>query len=164
MLSNDTHMACHTQRKKGTFARSATVGILATIVDLIMLAVLVECVGLSPAWANVPALVAGLAVQFFGNKFFAFGDRSRAYAKQGSQFVLVELGALVLSGLAFHLAVTLLSVPYALARMACGGLVYVSYSYPLWRLIFRAKTSQQRAKPSIERRSRGGAQCITHYS
>ena len=163
MVSNDTHMTHRTRRKQGTFARSAVVGILATIVDLAMLTVLVECVGLSPAWANVPALVAGLAVQFFGNKLFAFGDRSRAYVKQGSQFVLVELGALVLSGLTFHLAVTMLSVPYALARMVCGGLVYVSYSYPLWRLIFKAKTSQQRAKPSIGERHRGGAQCITHY-
>lgn len=163
MLSNETHIADRHRRKQGTFARSAVVGVLATIVDLAVLAVLVEAAGLSPAWANVPALVAGLAVQFFGNKFFAFSDRSRAYVRQGSQFILVELGALVLSGLSFHLAVTMLSIPYALARMVCGGLVYVSYSYPLWRLIFQAKTSQQGARPPIEERIRGGAQCTTHY-
>jgi putative flippase GtrA len=116
--------------------RSLGVGALATVVDLVALWLLVEVAGLAPWLANVPALGAGLLVQFAGNKYLAFGDRSRALLRQGSQFALVEVGALGLNALGFHLAVTLLACPYLLARLSCSAVVYVAYSFPLWGRIF----------------------------
>lgn len=119
------------------FARSAGIGVLASGLDVLALMAFVELVGLAPLWANVPALGLGLLVQFFGNKYFAFRDRSQALVQQGARFALVEVGALVLNGLSFHVVVAATAVPYVLARLLCSAGVYVGYSFPLWGLIFR---------------------------
>ena len=58
--------------------RSALVGLVATVSDLGTLVLLIHVAGLSKRAANVPSLVPGLAVQFVGNKFFAFEDRRKA--------------------------------------------------------------------------------------
>lgn len=125
-------------KKLGELLRSAAVGGLATVVDLVLLVLLVEWVGLQPIQANLPALAAGLAVQFFGNKYFAFGDRSRALLRQGSLFILVEAGALLLNAASFHLVMSVTESPYTLARVACSSAVYMAYSFPLWGRIFRS--------------------------
>jgi putative flippase GtrA len=121
---------------KETLPRSLLVGAAATVCDLAALAVLVHVAGLPPTVANVPALLGGVAVQFAGNKWFAFRDRSRDLARQGALFAAVEAGALLLSALAFHLLVTLTPAPYPLARAIGSALVYLFYSYPLWGRIF----------------------------
>jgi putative flippase GtrA len=117
-------------------AKSAVVGGVATLADLLALVVLVQVAGLPATVANVPALIAGLLVQFFGNKLFAFEDRSRDYARQGALFAAVEVGALLLNALAFHLLVTVTPLPYPAARAVGSALVYFVYSYPLWGRIF----------------------------
>ena len=119
-----------------TLLRSGAVGIVATLVDLATLWLLVEIVGLAPAWANVPGLAAGVAVQFFGNKLFAFRDRSPDYLRQGSLFLLVEVGSFALNALAFHCLTIFTPVPYLLARLMATAAVYFGFSYPLWRRIF----------------------------
>ena len=121
----------------GQFSRSIGVGAVATVVDLVLLIVLIEAVSLSPVEANVPALGIGLAIQFFGNKFFAFEDHSRSYAKQGAQFALVEAGSLTLNAFLFHLIMTWASLPYAVVRLVCSAIIYIGFSYPLWRRVFR---------------------------
>jgi putative flippase GtrA len=118
--------------------RSAVVGIVATLVDLLALLVLVQIAGARPEVANVPALILGLAAQFAGNKVFAFRDRSPDLLGQGSRFLLVEAGALTLNAVAFHLAVTLTPIPYPAARLLGSSLVYFGWSYPLWRRVFGA--------------------------
>lgn len=125
------------QQRLKQFIRSAGVGVIATIADVALLAGLVEFCRLSPEGANVPALAGGLAVQFFGNKYFAFGDRSRNFLRQGTLFALVEAGALTLNAASFHAVVSMTDVPYAFARLACSGVVYLVYSFPLWRLVFK---------------------------
>lgn len=120
-----------------SFQKSLGVGALASLVDLLALVVLVDGLSLDPTWANVPALLFGALIQFFGNKWFAFEDRSRDYGRQGAEFALVELGALALNALAFHVLVTLVHAPYGLARILGSALVYLGFSYPLWRRIFR---------------------------
>lgn len=117
--------------------RSALVGVAATFADLVALEALVRTADLSPAAANLPALGLGLVVQFFGNKYFAFQDRSRAVARQGAQFALVEAGAVALNAGIFHVLVTSTSLPYLVARLLATTVVYFAFSYPLWNLIFR---------------------------
>lgn len=119
-----------------TLLRSVLVGGLATAVDLLALVLLVQAVGLPPAAANVPALLAGVAVQFVGNKWFAFRDPSRRLARQTAQFAVVELGALALNALGFHLLVVATPTPYPVARALASAAVYLGYSYPLWGRIF----------------------------
>jgi len=116
--------------------RSAIVGVVATVIDLALLFVLVDLVGLAPAVANVPSLAGGLIVQFVGNKYFAFGDRSKRLLKQGGQFALVEAGAIALNAVGFHLLVTLTVIPYVAVRLGCSAAVYFGFSYPLWHFIF----------------------------
>jgi putative flippase GtrA len=124
--------------------RSGGVGVVATVVDLVLLVTLTEVVGLSPMAANLPALSGGLLVQFFGNKFFAFGDHSRDYARQGAQFALVEAGAFSLNALLFHVALSLTLLPYAAVRVVCSAVVYLGYSFPLWRWIFKPRPRVER--------------------
>ena len=134
-----------TTARRWTLVRSAAVGVVASATDLAALCLLVQALGLAPALANVPALAAGLAVQFLGNKWFAFRDRLRALARQGAQFALVEAGALAFNALGFHLFVTLTPVPYPAARVVTQALVYFGWSFPLWGLVFRTPQPQEGA-------------------
>lgn len=126
------------------FLRSVGVGLLATGVDIALLWLFIHFAGFTPAQANLPALLVGMAVQYVGNKYVAFEDRSSDHLRQGSLFALVEGGTLGLNALGFHFLVTLTDVPYPLARVGVTLAVYLAFSFPLWRLIFR---------PSPRRRS-----------
>jgi len=110
------------------------VGVAATVADLLALALLVDVGGLAPRAANVPALVAGVLVQFLGNKLVAFRDRSRDWLGQGARFAAVEAGAFVLNAVAFTVLVG--ALPYWAARLVGTALVYFLYSYPLWGRVF----------------------------
>src|SRR6185437_7528150 len=89
-----------------TFARSALTGGLATLVDLGVIAFAVGVLGVSPAVANVPALLLGAVVQFFGNRCFAFKARSGALGRQAGLFVLTEAVTMALNGALYHVVVT----------------------------------------------------------
>ncbi len=127
--------------RRNVLARSALVGGLATLVDLVALFALVSFLGIAPVWANVPALTLGLAVQFFGNKYFAFGDTSRDFVRQGAWFAAIEVGAFALNAAAFHVLVVLLGVPYLLGRIIGSALVYFGFSYPLWGRVFTPRAN-----------------------
>ena len=120
-----------------TLLKSGFVGVVATVVDLLLLWLLVDGVGLGPRWANVPALTGGLLVQFFGNKFYAFEDRSRNYVRQTSFFMLVEAGAFALNALTFHVLVTFTAISYLAVRLIGSAAVYFCFSYPLWHWVFQ---------------------------
>lgn len=110
---------------------------MATIVDVFLLLCLVELGGVAPALANVPALLGGLAVQFVGNKYWAFDDQSESLLRQGAAFAVIEVGAVALNAAGFHLLIAATTVPYPLARLLTSALVYGLFSYPLWHLVFR---------------------------
>lgn len=137
-------MSALAREKVRTLLRSAAVGIVSTFVDLATLEFLVQLLKLTPAMANLPALTLGVATQFIGNKVFAFGDRAQgqALAAQSGQFALVELGALILNALIFHLLVTKTPAPFLAARLFASALVYFGYSYPLWGRIFKSPEAQ----------------------
>lgn len=120
------------------FVRSALVGIAATGCDLAALLVLVGVFGASELAANVPALLVGAGVQYVGNKYLAFEDRSRDHVRRMTLFAGVEAGTLALNALGFHVVVTLTSAPYPLVRALVTLAVYASFSFPLWRRVFRA--------------------------
>jgi putative flippase GtrA len=128
-------------RKLITILKSAAVGGLATAIDLLVLTALIELVHLDARQANLPALIAGVAFQFFGNKFFAFDDRSQAWARQGAMFAAVEAGALALNGALFHALAGANVMPYLAARVLVQALVYFGFSLPLWTKIFTQRSS-----------------------
>ncbi len=121
---------------RGALWRSLTIGLLASAADLGSLALLVAGLHLTPEAANVPSRLAGLVVQFVGNKWWAFRDPSRRLIQQGSQFLAVEAGALALNAAAFHALVAAAHLPFPVARIVGSAAVYLTFSYPLWRRIF----------------------------
>ena len=123
--------------------RSAAVGLLATATDLVALAVLVDGFGLSPRLANLPALALGIAVQFAGNKWFAFADRSPDWARQGALFLGVETLGITANLVLFDLAVTRTPLPYLAARILATSIVYFGICLPLWSRIFRMPAERQ---------------------
>lgn len=117
--------------------RSLGVGVLATATDLGVLALLVSGFGLAPRVASVPALVLGIAIQFFGNKLLAFDDRRPQWLRQGAQFMAVEALGFVLNLVLFDRVMALTRLPYLPVRLATTSLVYFCVCLPLWSLIFK---------------------------
>lgn len=119
-------------------ARSMVLGFVATVVDLAVLTFLVERVALSKEVANWPALLAGALLQFAGNKWFVFPNPAGRLVRQGIWFTVVEVATFGLNGLLFHLLAGLSPVPYQATGVALGAVVYLGFSFPVWRLIFAA--------------------------
>ena len=123
-----------------TFARSALTGGAATLVDLAVIAFTVGVLHLAPAVANVPALCAGAVVQFFGNRHFAFRGGAGGLARQAALFAVTEAVTMLLNGVLYHLIVTHVSlgaVGAVLVRAVTTNLVFVLWSYPVWKRIFQ---------------------------
>lgn len=121
--------------------RALLAGAGATLTDLAVLALLVSVAGVPPLVANIPALVAGGVVSFFGNRHFVFRARAGSLERQAALYVVVELVALALNGVLFDLAMRALAAHpqlYAPVRLATSHVVFLSWSYPLWRFVFRA--------------------------
>ncbi len=125
-----------------TLARSALAGGAATLADLAVLFLGVSAFGLSARLASLPALVAGGVVNFYGNRHFAFRAQGGSLSRQASLYALTEIIALVLNGLLFDLAVRSLHPSTAIAmavRLVTTNLVFVGFSYPIWRKVFRVE-------------------------
>ena len=128
------------QAEGARLLRSGAAGLLATGVDLVVLYLLSSALHLGPRLSSVPALVAGGVANFFGNRHFAFRATAGPLAKQAALYTIVEVVALALNGLlydgvlrAFPAAAPL----YLGVRIVTSHLVFLGFSYPLWRRIFR---------------------------
>lgn len=121
--------------------RALLAGGAATLADLAVLAALVSLLGLDPRMASIPALVAGGVVNFLGNRHFAFRAARGSLAKQAVLYTVVELAALAANGVLFDVAMRLLPASLAWAyvpvRLVTSHVVFLAWSYPLWRLVFR---------------------------
>lgn len=130
--------------KLGTLLRSALAGGLATAIDLLVLFACIHLLGLSPRVASVPALIAGGVANFQGNRTFAFRATSGpgVLQRQAALFVLSELVTLALNGVLYDLAVRTLhpGVGGAMViRLVTQNMVFLAWSFPVWRLVFRAR-------------------------
>lgn len=121
--------------------RSLLVGSLATLFDVSTLTLLVHGLDVDPRVASLPALTLGVGLQFVGNKLFAFQDRRPDWGKQGVQFLAVEVLGVCCNLGAFHLAVSLTSLPIIPLRLAISSAVYFGICLPLWAKIFRAPSA-----------------------
>ena len=129
-----------TWRKIAQLLRAGVAGLAATGSDLAALALLVSVFHVDPRIANVPALLVGGVVNFLGNRHFAFRARSGHVGKQAVGYTAVELVALALNGVLYDVA--LQTVPqashlYWAVRLVTSHLVFLCWSYPLWRKVFR---------------------------
>jgi putative flippase GtrA len=130
-------------------AKSMVAGGAATVVDLGALAFMVSLVGISPRVASVPALVLAGTVSFLGNRHFAFRAGAGDASRQAKLFVLVHLAALAWNAILFDLAIRGLGdrVPYWALRMVVSNVVYLSWSFPMFRRVFRVQASSAARPP-----------------
>lgn len=127
-------------RRLFELARAGLAGAAATLSDLATLALLVSVLHVDARVANVPALIVGGVVNFVGNRHFAFRAARGSLARQALLYTAVEVVALALNGLLYDASLAL--VPgargaYWLVRLATSHLVFLCWSYPLWRRVFR---------------------------
>jgi putative flippase GtrA len=120
-------------------AKSMLAGGAATVVDLGALALMVSVLGIAPRVASIPALALAGTVSFAGNRHFAFRAAGGDPARQAKLFVLVHLATLALNAMLFDLAMRGLGehVPYWALRMVVSNVVYLSWSFPMFRRVFR---------------------------
>ena len=121
--------------------RALLAGGAATLADIAVLALLVSIVGLAPRVASIPALVIGGVVNVLGNRHFAFRASSGSLAKQAVLYTMVELAALAGNGILFDVVMRLLplglSWAYVPVRLVTSHVVFLAWSYPWWRFVFR---------------------------
>jgi putative flippase GtrA len=127
--------------------RAFLAGAAATLADVAVLALLVSIAGLTPRVANIPALLVGGVVNFLGNRHFAFRASSGSLAKQAVLYTIVELAAFAANGILFDVAMRLLPANLAWAyvpvRLVTSHVVFLAWSYPLWRFVFRVPRPAQ---------------------
>lgn len=127
-------------------ARSAGVGAAATLLDLTVLTFFVHGLSLSPRLASPPALAAGIAAQFIGNKLFAFEDKRPEWIVQGLQFLSVEALGVVSNLVLFDWLMRHTELGLVPARLLTTSVVYFAICLPLWARIFRAPLKERRAQ------------------
>ena len=128
-------------RTKLTLLRSTLAGGAATLTDLLVLTLGVTIFGLSPRMASLPALVAGGIVNFYGNRHFAFRATAGSWRKQALLYAITEAIALALNGVLFDFAVRAVHPTTAgalLLRLVTQNAVFLLWSFPVWRRVFRA--------------------------
>lgn len=134
--------------------RAGGAGLAATLVDLAVLTLLVTVLHVDPRAASFPALLAGGIANFIGNRHFAFRAQEGSLHRQAVGYTLVELVALGLNALLYDFV--LRTVPgaghaYWLVRLVTSHVVFLTWSYPLWRRVFRAHTPRPELQPPGQR-------------
>jgi putative flippase GtrA len=118
------------------------------LIDLAVLAVLVTGFHVGARVASLPALLAGGVANFVGNRHFAFRARQGSLARQVVLYTLVEVIALALNGVLYDTALRTwpgVVHEYWLVRLATSHLVFLLWSYPLWRRVFAVKAAERAA-------------------
>ena len=127
-------------RRLATLLRAGIAGAAATLVDLGVLALLVSVLHQDPRAANVPALLAGGIANFLGNRHFAFRAARGSLARQAVLYTVVEVIALALNGVFYDTVLRFAPhAPYWLVRLATSHVVFLCWSYPLWRKVFKTR-------------------------
>jgi putative flippase GtrA len=127
------------------FVRSLVSGGAATLVDLGVLTFLTAVCTTPARLANLPALVAGGVVTFALNRSYAFEAKHGPLAEHVTLFAIVEVLALAWNGLLFDVGLRLVPslathpLGPAIVRLVTSHLVFVAWSYPLWRWVFRPR-------------------------
>lgn len=127
--------------------RAGLAGGAATLTDLGVLALLVSALHVSPRAASVPALVAGGVANFIGNRHFAFRAQEGSLARQAALYAIVEVIALALNGLFYDSVLRAFPATagaYWAVRLATSHLVFLLWSYPLWRKVFAVPVKRAR--------------------
>jgi putative flippase GtrA len=122
--------------------RAGAAGIAATVADLGVLAFLVSFCHVEPRGASIPALIAGGVTNFLGNRHFAFRAKHGSLARQAVGYTVVELVALALNGVLYDSVLRTFPATagsYWIVRLITSHLIFLAWSYPLWRKVFAVR-------------------------
>lgn len=122
--------------------RAGGAGLMATLADLAVLSILVTGFHLDPKVASFPALLVGGTVNFFANRHFGFQAAKGHVGKQALGYTIVEIVALALNAVLYDFILRTAPVTanaYWLVRLATSHAVFLLWSYPLWRRVFRVE-------------------------
>jgi|GEM_PF-308902 len=100
-----------------SFARFASIGVLATLIHGLMLNLLVLSAGLHPTMANVGAFLSAFMVSYLGHYYFSFRSREDHIAA-APKYLGVALIGLALNTLIFAVIVNLMQLHYMIAFAA----------------------------------------------
>jgi putative flippase GtrA len=131
------------REKLRTLARSMIASGAATVTDLGVLTVLVSGLGVSARVASVPALLCAGVVNFIANRRYAFGVRGGDNLhRQAALFACVQAVTITLNAACFDVAMRMLPATplYWLVRLAISNVVYLGWSFPMFRRLFRAQS------------------------
>jgi putative flippase GtrA len=118
------------------FGRALIVGSGATLVDFSIFTTCVRVIEIAPTRARLPALMAGACVQFFGGRGFTFRARAGRLSRQLKLFLLAESLTLALNWSVFQLLIRVIhGIPPELVGFMGTGLVFVTFAYPVRRLV-----------------------------
>ncbi len=113
-------------------------GVFSSVVDVVMLLVLVEALGVFLALAAFLAATTGAVASFLVNKFWAFRDHRPLHLAQVSGFAVVALGSALGTAACVQVLSAGLGVPYLLAKALGAVALFLCWSYPVQsRLVFR---------------------------
>jgi putative flippase GtrA len=133
------------------FGRALIVGSGATITDFSVFTACVRAIGIGPAEARLPALLAGACFQFFGNRSFTFRAQAGNLSRQARLFVLFEAVTLGLNFGLFRLLLPRLPwLPPELVTFIGTFVVFVAFAYPIRRLvIFKLPEPEPEPEPEL---------------
>ena len=129
------------------FLRSSAVGLAATAADFAVLEVGVRLMHFDAPKVKIVSTLVGIAVQFIGNRTFAFHASEGKLSRQIALFCVVETGTLTLNWLLFRFFTHSLHWPLELTNVIVTCAVYIGFSYPAWRIVFRVR-KEDRGHPT----------------
>ncbi len=115
-------------------------GALATAVDVTSLVLQVKH-GTPVALAAFISAALGAAVGFTSNKYLAFRDRTPVTLPQLGRFGIVAVTTALLMALLMELVAVKLRIPTIPAKLFCSALIFVVWTYPAQRRVFRRQPS-----------------------
>lgn len=122
------------------FLRSSAVGIVATVIDYIVLELAARVFHVDPSLAKIPALACGTLTQFVGSRYFAFRAQQGHLGRQLKWFAFAEFCAFWITVIVFRVMVRWMRIPMEIANMVSGFIVYFGFSYPIWKRVFTVQS------------------------
>jgi putative flippase GtrA len=126
------------------FIRFCVVGVLNTVIDMGLLALLTRLAGFDPLIANVISFTTGAANSFLLNKYWTFGvgGRGREMATQATRFAVITiLVFLIHEGMLFLLHTKLGWLDLLVKALAIGVGVVVGFVGNKWWTFRQARTT-----------------------
>ncbi|MFO0618881.1 MAG: GtrA family protein [Polyangiaceae bacterium] len=137
-------------------ARHQLGAFLASVLDLSVMTMGVELVGLRPSIATAVGAVSGAVANFLFSRHVVFAARAGSRARQAARYALVAAASLALNAGGVWLLAERIGLAYFGARLLVSISVSLGWNYPMHRyFVFRASPQPIDARSSAAPREGG---------